>query len=393
MRILCNFFLFFLTGCQLTQSPKTFFSLPTDIAEKKAEKKLRINQSQVEIQENSILSTPQSQEDAWKRIAMQLKMEIPNHETIERYRNWYIKNPNHLNTVSKRAEPFLYLIIDKIEQRNMPLELALLPVIESSFDTLAYSQEKASGLWQFLSNTGKSYGLEQNFWYDGRLDVAASTDAALDYLTHLNKRFNGNWKQAIAAYNSGGGRISSAIRKNNRLGKPIDFLSLDLPKETTSYVQKLLALADIISNSEKYGIKIPAVANKPVVKLVNPKIQLDLTVAAKYAGISIQKLQKLNPAYNQYITAPDGPYQLLLPIDSIQSFNDNIKKHQGKGIKVICYQVKAGDSLILLAKKYKTTTKLIQRTNNLSNNKIFINQYLLIPSFSKNQHKYIKHYQ
>lgn len=143
-------------------------------------------------------------------------------------------------------------------------------MVESSFDAFAYSHGSAAGLWQFVPGTAEMYGLEQNFWYDGRRDVAAATDAALDYLTYLNNRFDGNWNHAIAAYNSGGGRVSSAIRKNLKLGKPTDFFSLDLPKETSGYVPKLLALADIVANQEKYGIEIPPIANQPVLQLVDP---------------------------------------------------------------------------------------------------------------------------
>ncbi|MDW2127314.1 transglycosylase SLT domain-containing protein, partial [Vibrio sp. 2033] len=211
-----------------------------------------------------------------QRIAMQLEMDIPNNKKVDYYRTWYLKHPNHLYTVSKRAAPFLYMITQRIEERGLPMELALLPVVESSFDAFAYSHGSAAGLWQFVPGTGKMMGLEQNYWYDGRRDVAASTDAALDYLVQLNERFDGNWEHAIAAYNSGGGRVSSAIRKNKKLGKPVDFFSLDLPKETSSYVPKLLALADVVANQEKYGIDIPSIPNKPVLTLVDPKEQLDL---------------------------------------------------------------------------------------------------------------------
>lgn len=172
------------------------------------------------------------------------------------------QNPGHLQAIASRAEPFLYLITEKVEQRGLPLELVLLPIVESSFDPFAYSHGSAAGLWQFISSTGKRYGLKQNFWYDGRRDVAAATDAALDYLTVLNQHFDGDWYHAIAAYNSGEGRVTRAIKANKKAGKPIDFFSLDLPKETSGYVPKLIALADVIANQEKYGISIPAIENR-----------------------------------------------------------------------------------------------------------------------------------
>ncbi|UUM29953.1 lytic transglycosylase [Vibrio japonicus] len=374
-----------LAGCQLTQ--------PTDSGENASS--ATNNTPAVDQTESSQhnanpqpVETPQSQEDVWQRIAMQLEMPIPDHKAVNYYRSWYLKHPNHLKTVSKRAEPFLYLITEEIEERGLPLELALLPVVESSFDAFAYSHGSAAGLWQFIPSTGKMFGLEQNFWYDGRRDVSKSTDAALTYLTNLNKRFDGEWTHAIAAYNSGGGRVSRAIRKNNGLGKPIDFFSLDLPKETSGYVPKLLALADVIANQEKYGIKIPPIANKPVVTLVDPKEQLDLAIAAQYAGISVKQLQSLNPAYNQWSTAPSGPHQLLIPNHSVDKFKVEVEKNRGKGLKLVRYKVKSGDSLSVLAKRNNTTTKVIQKANGLNGHNIRAGQYLLIPVSAKEEQTY-----
>ncbi|MDE1240592.1 lytic transglycosylase [Vibrio aestuarianus] len=332
--------------------------------------------------------TPQQQDDVWQRIAMQLSMDIPDHKSVNYYRAWYLKHPNHLKTVSKRAEPFLYLITEKVEQRGLPLELALLPIVESSFDAFAYSHGSAAGLWQFVPGTGEMYGLEQNFWYDGRRDVDAATDAALDYLTYLNKRFDGNWNHAIAAYNSGGGRISSAIRKNQKAGKATDFFSLDLPTETTGYVPKLLAVADIIANQEKYGITIPAIANKPVLELVDPQEQLDLAIAANYAGMTVKELQSYNPAYNQWATSPTGPYQLLIPVDKADAFMQTVQQNRGKGMKLVRYKVKSGDSLSVIAQQHSTTTKVIQTANNLTSNSIRAGQYLMIPTSVKDEKAY-----
>lgn len=332
--------------------------------------------------------TPQSQQDVWQRIAMQLEMPIPDHKMVDYYRTWYLKHPGHLKTVSERAQPFLYLITEKIEQRGLPLELALLPVVESSFDAFAYSHGSAAGLWQFVPSTGKMYGLEQDFWYDGRRDVDAATDAALDFLSDLNKRFDGNWSHAIAAYNSGGGRVSSAIRKNTKAGKPIDFFSLSLPKETSAYVPKLLALADVIANQEKYGIEIPPIANKPVVELVKPNEQLDLAIAANYADISVRELQSLNPAYNQWATSPDGNTQLLLPLASVDKFNAQLAENRGKGMKVARYKVQSGDTISVLATKYNTTSQVIRTANNMTNNTIRIGQHLLIPISTKDDKAY-----
>ncbi|NVD07301.1 LysM peptidoglycan-binding domain-containing protein [Vibrio sp. JPW-9-11-11] len=378
-----------LAGCQLTQPTDTGEAVTPETNQPTS---IHPTEPQTQVVKPAAKPlpkvTPQTQQDVWQRIAMQLALPIPEHKSVDYYRTWYLKHPNHLKTVSKRAEPFLFLITEKIEQRGLPLELALLPVVESSFDAFAYSHGSAAGLWQFVPGTGEMYGLKQNFWYDGRRDVAAATDAALDYLTYLNKRFDGNWNHAIAAYNSGGGRVSRAIRKNTNLGKPTDFFSLDLPRETSGYVPKLLALADIVANQEHYGIEIPAIANRQVIQLVDPKEQLDLAIAANYAGISVKQLQSLNPAYNQWATAPDGPHQLLLPVESVAKFTQTAEANRGKGMKVVRYKVKSGDTLSVLASKYNTTSKVIRRANNLSNNTIRVGQHLMIPTSTKDDQAY-----
>ena len=381
-----------LAGCQITQ-PVDQTTSPNSEEANSPQVQTSTNRTHANkpVQPAKVLPkvvTPQQQKDVWQRIAMQLSMDIPDHKSISYYRTWYLKHPNHLKTVSKRAEPFLYLITEKIEQRGLPLELALLPIVESSFDAFAYSHGSAAGLWQFVPGTGEMYGLEQNFWYDGRRDVDAATDAALDYLTYLNKRFDGNWNHAIAAYNSGGGRISSAIRKNQKAGKATDFFSLDLPTETTGYVPKLLAVADIIANQEKYGITIPAIANKPVLELVDPQEQLDLAIAANYASMTVKELQSYNPAYNQWATSPTGPYQLLIPVDKADTFMQKVQQNRGKGMKLVRYKVKSGDSLSVIAQQHSTTTKVIQTANNLTSNSIRAGQYLMIPTSVKDEKAY-----
>ncbi|ELL0559373.1 LysM peptidoglycan-binding domain-containing protein [Vibrio vulnificus] len=388
------FALLLLSGCQSLQTESNTSATPeTNASQAKSSqqtaKKVKSSDKTLKnVASEQPVVTPQTQEDVWQRIAMQLSLEVPDHEKVDYYRTWYLKHPNHLKTVSQRATPFLYLITEKIEARDLPLELALLPVVESSFDPFAYSHGSAAGLWQFVPGTGKMYGLEQNFWYDGRRDVAAATDAALDYLTYLNKRFDGNWNHAIAAYNSGGGRVSSAIRKNNKLGEPTDFFSLDLPKETSGYVPKLLALADIIANQEKYGIDIPAIPNQPVLTLVDPKEQLDLAIAAQYAGLPVKELQSYNPAYNQWSTAPEGPFQLLIPVDKAEEFLAKVEENRGKGMKMVRYKVRSGDTLSVLAEKHNTTSEVIRTANSLNGNNIRVGQYLLIPTSQKDASAY-----
>lgn len=340
------------------------------------------------VEEERVALTPQEQDDVWQRIAMQFKLGIPKDPSVDAQREWFLKNPGHLQAIASRAEPFLYLITEKVEQRGLPLELVLLPIVESSFDPFAYSHGSAAGLWQFISSTGKRYGLKQNFWYDGRRDVAAATDAALDYLTVLNQHFDGDWYHAIAAYNSGEGRVARAIKANKKAGKPIDFFSLDLPKETSGYVPKLIALADVIANQEKYGISIPAIENRPVLATVDPKEQLDLAIAARYAGLTVKELQSFNPAYNQWATAPNGPHQLLIPVEKVERFNLAMEENRGKGIKVVRYKVKSGDTLSTIADKYNTTAKVIKEANQIASNQIRVGSYLFVPTSVKDEKAY-----
>lgn len=367
-----------LVGCQQLQQTQAITN-PNKDKKHSAISLTTEKQPEQTIKKSTPLKPSQAQ-DMWLRITSQMKMRIPDDPKIQYYRSWYLKHPEHLKTVSERAKPFLYLIATKIEQRNMPLELALLPAVESTFDPSAYSYSSAAGLWQFMPATAKTYNLEQDFWYDGRRDVNAATDAALDYLSDLNKQLDGNWENTIAAYNSGGGRVLRAIKQNQKLGKPTDFFSLDLPKETTGYLPKLLALVDVIKRQKQYGIELADIPNKPAVKLVDPQEQLDLSIAASYAGISTQELQHLNPGYSQWMTAPEGTQKLLLPIHTADRFAINANKNKGKGIYHIRYQVKPGDSISVLAHTYHTSSDAIRTANHLANNTIRINQYLLIPS-------------
>ncbi|WP_299021709.1 LysM peptidoglycan-binding domain-containing protein [uncultured Photobacterium sp.] len=323
--------------------------------------------------------TPQEQEDLWQRISMQLAADIPDNKRVQYYRNWYLRYPGHLKTVAERAEPFLHYITEEIEKRNLPLELALLPIVESSFDQFAYSHGRAAGLWQIIPDTGRRFGLEQNWWYDGRRDVVESTQAALDLLEYLNRKFDGNWLHALAAYNTGEGRVFRAIRHNKAAGKPTDFWSLDLPNETSGYVPKLLAVADVIKNQAKYGITVPAITNKPAVTIIKPGTQMDLAMAADYAGMKLKELQNLNPAYNHWATAPSGPNHLLLPIDNAARFNKAFEKNGRQGMKVVRYKVKSGDTLSVLAHRHQTTTKQIQQANNMTGTNIRVGRHILIP--------------
>lgn len=328
--------------------------------------------------------SPQDQADVWDRISMQFRLPIPKEERIEHFRKWYLKNPRHLELVAERATPFLRLITEKVEQKKIPLEFALLPIVESSFDQYAYSPGNAAGLWQFVADTGRRFGLEQDWWYDGRRDVVKSTDAAIELLIYLHDKFDGNWLHALASYNTGEARVFKAIKNNKKAGKSTDFWALELPKETSDYVPKLLAVVDLIKNKKKYGINLPAISNEPHVELVSPKTQFDLSIAAQYAGISLTQLQDLNPAYNHWSTSPNGPYHLLLPVNSVEKFKATLKEKGSQGFRLTRYKVKSGDSLSLIAQRYNTSISSIKRTNKLKKSGVRIGQDLMIPTLKKN---------
>jgi membrane-bound lytic murein transglycosylase D len=327
--------------------------------------------------------------DVWQRVRNQLNFEFEDNKRIAAQRNWYLKHPNYMKRVAKRAKPFLHLIVDKLEQQNMPLELILLPIVESAFDPFAYSHGRAAGMWQFIPSTGKRFGMKQTWWYDGRRDVMASTQGAIDYLNYLVKMYDGNWLHALAAYNSGEGRVKRSIRKNKKAGKPTDFWNLDLPKETRAYVPKLLALADILANSDQYDFDWPKIDNVPFTQEVMVGSQIDLALAAEMAGLTVKELHSLNPGYNRWATDPNGPYNLLLPIDKVEKFSTELAKtDSSQRLNWVRHKVKSGDSLLKLAKKYHTTTDIISKVNELKSNMIIAGDHLLIPVALKSLDSY-----
>lgn len=330
-------------------------------------------------------SAPESkleQQDLWQHLADGMTLEIPaDHPRVVAQRNWYLKQTQYMSSVTERARPFLYLIKEEIEKRNMPMELALLPVVESTFNPKAYSHGHAAGLWQMLQSTGKNFGLHYDSWYDGRYDVMASTRAALDYLEYLHKFFDGNWTHALAAYNSGEGRVQRAIRANRRQGKSTDYWSLSLPKETQNYVPKLMALADILKRPGHYGMVVPAIPNRPQVAAVAVEGQVDLHMAADLAGVSRAQIKALNPAYKHTATSPLIAAEILVPVRHAETFELAMADLPAEErMSYARYRVKGGDSLGVIARRHGTHISALKQANNLMSNTIRIGQTLLVPS-------------
>ena len=329
-------------------------------------------------------------DNLWHEIRAKMTFDVPERARLISQRNWYAKHENYLDRVARRAEPFLYYIVQELEKNNMPIELALLPIVESAFDPFAYSHGRASGMWQFVPNTGKRFGMKQNWWYDGRRDVVASTEGAIAYLKYLNRYFDGDWLLALAAYNSGEGRVRRAMKSNARKNKPTDFWSLDLPKETRDYVPKLLALADIIKRPEDFNIKLYEIENKAVIDQVDIGSQLDLAKAAELADLSLPELQRLNPGFNRWSTDPDGPHRLLIPTRKKVAFVEGLSKlSEEDRLAWQRYKIKRGDNLGEIAQKFNTSIALIKQVNDVGGTQIRAGKHLLIPVAARSLDSYI----
>ena len=351
------------------------------------------------------------QNTVWERLLSLYSLPDVKNPRIDRELDWYLEHPASLAILQQRAEPYLHHILDEIEAKNIPGELALLPVVESAFVADAYSKADASGLWQFVPSTGKEFGLQQNDWYDGRRDIYASTKAATTYLKQLSDNFDGDWLLALASYNCGKGRVRKSIEKNEDLNLPTDFWSLDLPQETENYVPRLLAIAKLFANADEYNIHLQHIPNRPYFEVVDIKSPLDLHKAAELANTPLHTFLKLNPGFNRSSTAPQGPHRLLVPVAQAQSFKENlailpyservdlrqyddervadIRPREEKAAPIrkdtvsTQYTVKSGDNLASIATRNHTTIKSLASANHLSGTQVRSGTSLHISSEEK----------
>jgi len=346
----------------------------------------------------------------WERLLSLYSLPEIENERIDRELNWYLDHPAYIARIQQRAEPYLHMILDEVQAKNIPGELALLPVVESAFIPEAYSKSDASGLWQFIPATGRLYGLDQNSWYDGRRDVYASTKAATRFLKELSETFDGDWFLALAAYNYGKGNVRKAIEKNEDMDLPTNYWSLDLPKETSDYVPRLLAIAKLFANAEEYNIPLQYIPNKPYLEAIDIKAPLDLSKAAEMANTPLNHFLKLNPGFNRSCTAPDGPHRLLIPVNQVEAFKTNlaqlpfedrvnfklfkedhpVQSHRepdktaelrlaDSRIVTRQYKIKSGETLASIANRTHTTISSIRQVNHLNGNSVRANMMLKIP--------------
>jgi membrane-bound lytic murein transglycosylase D len=348
--------------------------------------------------------TPQVPQDVWERMrqGFQLQDNLGVNPRIEQQRLWFASNPSFLENAGERGSLYIHYIIERLEERNMPLELALLPVIESAYNPMAYSRADAVGLWQFIPSTGRYYNLRQTRFYDGRRDITASTTAAMDYLTRLHDMFNGDWLLALAAYNAGEGTVSRAIERNEKLGLPTDYWNLPLPAETQAYVPKLLALSQVVLAPEAYGVNLNPIANEPYFQVVEINQRMDLSKVAAVANIDEDELFQLNPAFKQRTTI-DGPQHLLVPTSKAQLLTASLSTMRPeeliskKPLKPVfegsddselaslkrVYRVKRGDNLAAIAKANKVDVKDLQRWNKLTGKNLKAGQALVMQDTAK----------
>lgn len=318
--------------------------------------------------------------DLWERIRRELHWQRINNEQVGRARVNYLRQRDYLSVISERAALYLYYIVDEVERRGLPVELALLPIVESTLNPRAESPEQAMGLWQIMPRTGKQLGLTNNWWYDGRRDVRDSTHAALDYLEQLHKTFDGDWLLALAAYNSGPARVKRAQRYNLKEGRSTDYWSLQLPRETREYVPRVVALASLIAYPEAFGVEFSFVPNYPAFEVVATGGQIELVKASEMAGLELRQLRDLNPGHLRWATSPDVAQELLLPLGSDPSFSSQIAALGAEDrVSWQYYRIERGDSLGVIAQKFNTEVGLLREANSLKGSRIRAGDTLMIP--------------
>jgi membrane-bound lytic murein transglycosylase D len=319
--------------------------------------------------------------DVLDRIRNNLSLPQVHNARVQREIEWLQRNPDYVERVFGRAQRYLHHVTNEVEARSLPGDLALLPVVESAFNPFAYSRAHASGLWQFIAPTGERYGLRRNYWQDQRRDVLESTRAAMEYLAQLRDRFNGDWFLAIAAYNYGAGNVRRAINRNVALHRSTDFFSLSLPAETRAYVPKLIALAMMVRDPARYGIELPPIPDTPYFRIVPTGGPVDLRLMAELAGVDTEELHALNPAWNRWITDPEGPNRVLVPEVVADAFAEKLAALDGPTrARLALRTVSAGESLASIAGQYKVPASFLDRMNEGPQSELRAGDALWVPA-------------
>jgi membrane-bound lytic murein transglycosylase D len=306
-----------------------------------------------------------SSTSAWERIRFGFAMPVCTSPLVAEHLAYYLNHPDYIGRIVDRSRRYLYHVVEQVERRGMPTEIALLPMIESAYNPTAYSSARASGIWQFIPSTGRDFGLDQNRWYDERRDVLQATEAALDYLEKLYEMF-GSWDLALAAYNAGEGTVGRAIARNAAEGRPTDYLSLNLPAETRNYVPKLQAVKNIIASPQRYGLSFNDVPNQPYFAAISTHRHMDTEAAARLAGIPIAEFVSLNPAYSRPVIMPGESRPLLVPVDKADAFQANLRDSRGPLVTWQAYTVSRKDRIDRVAAQFGMTSARLAEVNGLS---------------------------
>ena len=308
--------------------------------------------------------------DVWERVRNGYTMKPMDTELVRHWENFYSAKPEYFSRMVNRSSHYLFHITEEVERRKMPTEVALLPMIESAYNPQAYSKAHASGLWQFIPSTGRIYGLHQNWWYDGRRDVIAATNAALDYLEKLYAMF-GDWELALASYNWGEGAVSRAIARNQAKGLPTDYASLTMPAETRNYLPKLIAVKNIIADPARFGVKLVSIPNEPYFEVISVKRHIDLKLAAKFADMPLDEFRFLNPAHNKPVIKSDGSETIVLPRNRVAIFRANLENSDKPLVSWQAHTVKAGEKPEKIAANYGMSVNELKQVNNITTSNMF----------------------
>ncbi|MGH8850519.1 MAG: transglycosylase SLT domain-containing protein [Casimicrobiaceae bacterium] len=323
---------------------------------------------------------PPDNGDLWERIRLGFAMPDLDTPQVKKAADWYAANPDYVGRMVERSRRYLYYIVGQVEKRGMPMEIALLPMIESAFNPMAYSKSRASGIWQFMPKTGKTYGMEQNWWFDERRDIVAATDGALDYLEKLYQEF-GDWRLALAAYNWGDGSVRRAIAANARRHLPTDYLSLKMPAETRAYVPKLQAIENIVRDPKVYGLKFAEIPDAPYFSVVRTSRKIDVKIAAELADMPLEEFLSLNPQHNRPVIAGADETSILLPYDKAGLFAAKLELADQPMVTWQAYKLKAGESLQQVAARFGLPLETLREVNGIGPRAtVPVNHTLLVPS-------------